>query len=75
MNSRKLKILLTDRTTLIYRLNPVRNGFDVYRVLSFGFFGDDLKQIGHGGTLSDAILMARLDAGEAKIRSVSLTEN
>jgi hypothetical protein len=66
------KTLTVDTTkgTKTYTLSPTSQGFDVYRVGS-GLFSSK-RNVGHGSNLENAILIARLDAGDSIVRSTRL---
>jgi len=59
----------TNKGTKTYTLSPASQGFDVYRVE--GFFGSK-RNVGHGSSLENAILIARLDAGDSTVKSTKL---
>jgi hypothetical protein len=61
----------TTKGTKTYSLSPTSQGFDVYRVVS-GFFSSSKRDVGHGSNLENAILIARLDAGDSIVRSTRL---
>lgn len=57
--------------TKTYYLQPSSQGYDVFRVTP-GFFSSGKKFIGHGGNIENAILVARVDAGDATVTSTRL---
>ncbi len=59
----------TTKGTKTYTLSPTSQGFDVCRVE--GFFGSK-RNVGHGSNVENAILIARLDAGDSIVRSTKL---
>ena len=59
----------TTKGTKTYTLSPTSQGFDVYRVE--GIFGSK-RNVGHGSNLENAILIARMDAGDSIVRSTRL---
>ena len=61
----------TSKGTKTYSLSPTSQGFDVYRVSS-GFFSSSQKLVGHGGNLENAVLIARVDAGDSIVKSTRL---
>ena len=61
----------TTKGTKTYALSPTSQGFDVYRVAA-GFFSSSKRNVGHGSNLENAILVARLDAGDSIVRSTRL---
>lgn len=68
----KTLILKTTSGEKTYSLTPSGGGFDVHRTKA-GFFGTSKTYlVGHGGTLADATLIARVDAGDSTIKSVKL---
>ena len=68
-----MKTLLIQSTTgeKTYSLTPSGGGFDVHRTKA-GFFGSSKSFVGHGGTLQDGVLIARVDAGDSTVKSVKL---
>lgn len=67
------KLVIETRTggTKNYSLTPSGDGIDVHRIKS-GLFGASKTLVGRGGSQQDAILIARLDAGDSDIKTVSL---
>jgi hypothetical protein len=61
----------TTRGTKTYSLSLSSRGYDVYRVES-GFFTSSKRNVGHGSSLENAILIARLDAGDSTVKSTKL---
>ena len=61
----------TTKGTKTYTLSPTSQGFDVYRVQ--GFFGSK-RNVGHGSNLENAILIARLEAGDSIVKSTRLRD-
>ena len=59
----------TTKGTKTYTLSPTSQGFDVYRVE--GFFGSK-RNVGHGSSLENAVLIARLDAGDSTVKHTKL---
>jgi len=59
----------TTKGTRTYTLSPTSRGFDVHRVE--GFFGSK-RSVGHGSNLENAMLIARLDAGDSTVKSTRL---
>ena len=59
----------TTKGTKTYTLSPTSQGFDVHRVE--GFFGSK-RNVGHGSNTENAILIARLDAGDSTVKSTRL---
>jgi hypothetical protein len=70
MNPKTL-IVETTKGTKTYSLAPGARGCDVYRVQS-GFFSSTRRNVGHGSGLENAILIARLDAGDSTVKSTGL---
>jgi len=68
-----MKTLLIQTTSgeKTYSLTPSGGGFDVHRTKA-SFFGSSKTFVGHGGSLSDAVLIGRMHANEATIKSVKL---
>ncbi len=54
-----------------YSLTPSGGGYDVHRTKA-GFFGSSKTFVGHGGSQQDAILVARVDAGDSDVKNVRL---
>ncbi len=54
-----------------YSLTPSGGGYDVHRTKA-GFLSSSKSFIGHGGNQQDAVLIARMDAGDSNIKHVSL---
>ena len=67
----KTLIVETTKGTKTYSLSPASQGYDVYRVES-GFFSSSKRNVGHGSSLENAILIARLDAGDTIVKSTKL---
>lgn len=61
----------TTKGTKTYTLSPTSQGFDVYRVQS-GFFSSSKQNVGHGSSLENAVLIARIDAGDSIVKSTRL---
>jgi hypothetical protein len=61
----------TTKGTKTYSLSPNGQGFEVYRVES-GFFSSSKRNVGHGSSLENAVLIARLDAGDSIVKSTRL---
>jgi hypothetical protein len=61
----------TTKGTRNYSLSPTSHGFEVHRVGS-GFFCSSRKYVGHGSNVENAILIARLDAGDSTVKSSKL---
>jgi hypothetical protein len=61
----------TTKGTKTYSLTPAAHGFEVHR-LKHGFFSCSREYIGHGSNAENAILIARLDAGDSSVRSTKL---
>jgi hypothetical protein len=70
MNQKTLAVATT-KGTKTYSLVPDGRGFNVYRVES-GFFSSSRRDVGHGSNLENAILIARLDAGDSIVKSTRL---
>jgi len=66
----KTLIVETTKSTKTYSLTPNTQGFDVYKPV--GFFGGSKKFVGHGSSLENAVLIARLDAGDSIVKSTRL---
>jgi hypothetical protein len=71
----KPKTLTVETTKGIktYCLSPASQGFEVHRVES-GFFSSARKYVGHGSSAENAILIARLDAGDSTVKSTRLRD-
>jgi hypothetical protein len=67
----KTLIVETTKGTKTYSLSPDGQGYDVHRVES-GFFSSAKKYVGHGSSVENAILTARLDAGDSIVKSTRL---
>jgi hypothetical protein len=67
---KKLEIQTT-KGTRNYSLSPTSQGFEVYRLES-GFFTSSRKFVGHGSNVENAILVARMDAGDSIVKSTKL---
>ena len=67
----KTLIVETTKGTKTYTLSPTSQGFDVYLVES-RFFSSSKRNVGHGSSLENAILIARLDAGDSTVKSTRL---
>jgi len=61
----------TKKGTRNYDLSPAGSGFDVQRV-DWGLLSSKKTFIGHGGSLSDAVLVARVDAGDHLVTTTRL---
>jgi hypothetical protein len=61
----------TTKGTKTYTLSPGDQGFEVYRIVS-GFFSSSKKCVGHGSSVENAILIARLDAGDSTVKATRL---
>jgi hypothetical protein len=61
----------TSKGTKTYSLTPTSQGYDIHRV-SGGFFGSSKTFIGHGGSVENAVLIARCDAGDSIVKSTRL---
>ena len=62
----------TTKGTKHYRLNEdAKGGFSVYRVYP-GFFGSSTRRIGHGSSIENSVLVARLDAGDSTVTATRL---
>jgi hypothetical protein len=68
MNQKTL-IVETTKGAKNYVLAPNSQGFDVQKVT--GFFGSK-KLVGHGSSLENAVLIARLDAGDSTVKATKL---
>ena len=53
-----------------YVLTPSSQGYDVQLIT--GFFGGSKKTVGHGSSVENAVLIARLDAGDSIVKSTKL---
>ena len=67
----KTLIIQTNSGTKNYSLTPSGGGYDVHRTKA-GLFGSSKTFVGHGGSLQDAVLVARVDAGDSDVKHVSL---
>ena len=67
----KTLVIQTKTGEKTYSLSSSGGGFDVHRTKA-GFFGSSKTFVGHGGSLSDAVLVARVDAGDSTVKSVKL---
>jgi hypothetical protein len=67
----KKLVIETAKGTRNYTLNPASQGYDVYRVES-GFFSSSKKLVGHGSNIENAVLVARVDAGDSTVKSTRL---
>jgi hypothetical protein len=67
----KKLVIETTRGEKNYSLSPASQGYDVYRVVP-GFFSSSKRLVGHGGNVENAILIARLDAGDSTVKSTRL---
>ncbi|MCX6923689.1 MAG: hypothetical protein NT154_10855 [Verrucomicrobia bacterium] len=61
----------TTNETKTYSLSPGGQGFEVHRIRS-GFFSPSRTYVGHGSNVENAILIARLDAGDSTVKSTRL---
>jgi hypothetical protein len=59
----------TSKGTKTYTLSQTPQGYDVQKVT--GFFGSK-KLVGHGSNVENAVLVARVDAGDSIVRSTKL---
>ena len=67
----KTLVIQTATGEKTYSLTPSGGGFEVHRTKA-GFFGSSKSFVGHGGTLHDGVLIARVDAGDSTVKSVKL---
>ena len=67
----KILIVETTRGTKTYSLSPGAQGFEVYRLES-GFLTSSKRNVGHGSSLENAVLIARLDAGDSTVKLTRL---
>lgn len=67
----KTLIIETTNGTKTYSLLPDGRGFEVHR-LEPGFFSSSKKYAGHGSSLENAILIARVHAGDSTVKSSRL---
>jgi hypothetical protein len=70
MNPKTLTVETT-KGTKTYPLAPSAHGYEVYPV-ECGFFSSSKRNVGHGSSLENAILIARLDAGDSIVKSTRL---
>lgn len=68
MNQKTL-IVETTKGTKTYSLSPTAQGYNVYRAGS-GLFGKTC--VGHGSSVENAVLIARIDAGDSTVKSTKL---
>jgi hypothetical protein len=68
----KKLLIKTNTGEKTYSLPPSGGGFDVHRTKA-SLFGSSKTFVGHGGSLSDAVLVARVDADDSTVKSVKLS--
>ena len=70
----KTLVIETTKGTRHYVLEPdSRHGYTISRV-THGFFGSSTKHVGHGSSVENAVMVARLDAGDSTIKSTRLRD-
>ncbi len=70
----KTLIIETTKGTRHYKLvADSRHGYEVSRV-THGIFGSSSKSIGHGSSVENAVMIARLDAGDSTVKSTRLRD-